>query len=98
MSKILQKTAVFTLLLFLFSYALPPAAAQNYQFAVPEMILQAYIQPDASVEFVYDIHFSQHAGRPGHRHCGHRHATQRLRHWQHERQHQWCDLDRHTSL
>jgi hypothetical protein len=57
MSKILQKTAVFTLLLFLFSYALPPAAAQNYQFAVPEMILQAYIQPDASVEFVYDITF-----------------------------------------
>ncbi|MFO7539933.1 MAG: hypothetical protein R6X32_17990 [Chloroflexota bacterium] len=54
---ILQKTAVFTLLLFLFSYALPPAAAQNYQFAVPEMILQAYIQPDASVEFVYDITF-----------------------------------------
>jgi hypothetical protein len=55
--KFLQKTAVFTLLLILFSWALRPAAAQNYQFAVPKMILQAYIQPDASVEFVYDITF-----------------------------------------
>ncbi len=57
MSKIIQRTAVFTLLLILFSWSLPPVAAQNYQFAVPEMILQAYIQPDASVEFVYDITF-----------------------------------------
>ena len=34
-----------------------PALAQKYLFRVPEMKLQAYIQPDASVKLVYDITF-----------------------------------------
>ncbi|HSH02757.1 MAG TPA: hypothetical protein VLL52_09590 [Anaerolineae bacterium] len=43
---------VFLLLL------VPSAQAQNYSFEVPELRLQAFINPDASARLVYDITFA----------------------------------------
>ena len=37
-----------------------PASAQNYSFAVPEMLMQVYVQPDSSAEIVYDITFENY--------------------------------------
>ena len=34
-----------------------PASAQNYSFAVPEMLMQVIVQPDSSVKIIYDITF-----------------------------------------
>jgi hypothetical protein len=34
-----------------------PAHAQNYSFAVPELKMQVFVQPDASVKIIYDITF-----------------------------------------
>jgi hypothetical protein len=42
---------------------LAPALAQTYNFGVPELRLQAYVQPDASARLVYDITF-QNYGSP----------------------------------
>ncbi|HNT77680.1 MAG TPA: hypothetical protein PKH77_21920 [Anaerolineae bacterium] len=36
------------------------AAAQSYRFAVPELNMQVYVQPDASVKIVYDITFENY--------------------------------------
>jgi len=37
-----------------------PAYAQNYSFAVPELLMQVYVQPDSSVRIVYDITFENY--------------------------------------
>lgn len=34
-----------------------PVYAQNYSFAVPELLMQVYVQPDGSAEIIYDITF-----------------------------------------
>ena len=34
-----------------------PAYAQSYSFAVPELKMQVYVQPDASIKIIYDITF-----------------------------------------
>ena len=34
-----------------------PVAAQSYSFSVPDLKMQVYVQPDASVKIVYDITF-----------------------------------------
>ena len=48
-------------LLFIILFALlPPAVAQTYSFAVPDLKMQVYIQPDASVKIVYDITFENY--------------------------------------
>lgn len=42
-----------------------PAFAQTYSFAVPELRMQVYVQPDASARIVYDITFAVDPfGRP----------------------------------
>ena len=38
------------------------AVAQDYRFAVPQMTLEVFVQPDASVRMVYDITFTNQAG------------------------------------
>jgi hypothetical protein len=45
------------LLLFLSLFSAPIHAAQTYRFSVPELNMQVYVQPDASVLIVYDITF-----------------------------------------
>lgn len=40
-----------------------PVWAQGYSFAVPELRMQVYVQPDASVRIVYDFTFENY-GRP----------------------------------
>lgn len=51
-----------TLLLFAFLLALlvaaAPVQAQNYNFAVPQLYMQVFVNPDASVRIVYDITFA----------------------------------------
>jgi hypothetical protein len=37
-----------------------PVAAQSYSFAVPDLRMQVYVQPDASVKIVYDITFNNY--------------------------------------
>ena len=37
-----------------------PVAAQSYSFAVPELKMQVYVQPDASVHIIYDITFENY--------------------------------------
>ncbi|MEJ5309187.1 MAG: hypothetical protein WHX52_05415 [Anaerolineae bacterium] len=34
-----------------------PVYAQNYSFAVPELLMQVYVQPDGSTQIIYDITF-----------------------------------------
>jgi len=51
------------LLLILFFAVTPALAAQTYQFGVPELRLQVYVQPDASALLVYDITLDNQ-GRP----------------------------------
>ncbi len=37
-----------------------PALAQNYSFAVPEMFMQVFVQPDSSAKIIYDITFENY--------------------------------------
>lgn len=37
-----------------------PVAAQSYSFGVPDLKMQVYVQPDASVKIVYDITFDNY--------------------------------------
>jgi hypothetical protein len=37
-----------------------PVYAQDYSFAVPELLMQVYVQPDSSVRIVYDITFENY--------------------------------------
>jgi hypothetical protein len=48
-----------TLLLLLTSFG-GPVAAQSYSFGVPDLKMQVYVQPDASVKIVYDITFENY--------------------------------------
>ncbi len=48
-------------LLLLLLLITSPAAAQNYRFAVDEMKMQVFVQPDASARIMYDITFSNGA-------------------------------------
>ncbi|MBN1259292.1 MAG: hypothetical protein JXB35_01300 [Anaerolineae bacterium] len=50
-------------LLLLLGQGLSPATAQTYYFRVPELRMQVYVQPDASVRIVYDITF-ENLGSP----------------------------------
>jgi hypothetical protein len=47
----------FLLLILLLALPASRALAQNYSFAVPELRMQVFVQPDASVRIVYDITF-----------------------------------------
>lgn len=53
------RTRIFILitLLTLLLAPLQSALAQSYSFYVPEMRMQVYVQPDASVRIIYDITF-----------------------------------------
>jgi hypothetical protein len=57
-----RKGSVFSFLaLIVFAlvvFVSPAKAAQNYSFSVPELRMQNFIQPDASVKILYDITFS----------------------------------------
>jgi hypothetical protein len=44
-------------LLILLVFLVPSAVAQSYLFAVPELKMQVYVQPDGSALIVYDITF-----------------------------------------
>lgn len=61
-----QKWGRYTLLLvvlfLLFAWSSRPAAAQTYRFAVPELFMQVFVQPDASVLIQYDITFENQVG------------------------------------
>ena len=46
------------LLVSLLILAGPATAAQGYSFAVPELRMQVFIEPDASARIVYDISFA----------------------------------------
>ncbi len=39
-----------------------PAKAQSYSFAVPELLMDVYVQTDASIHVVYDITFKNNPG------------------------------------
>ena len=49
-------------LALLFSFASGVATAQNYRFEVPSLKLEAHVNPDASVRFVYEITFENMPG------------------------------------
>jgi hypothetical protein len=58
-----RRGGMWVLLLLLALLALLPASgvmAQDYNFSVPELRMQVFIQPDASVHIVYDITFSNY--------------------------------------
>ncbi len=57
--RLLQLVVLFVLLLP--TWVSGPALAQSYSFAVPDLKMQVYIQPDASVKIVYDITFENYA-------------------------------------
>jgi hypothetical protein len=50
------------LLLFALLTAANPVQAQSYSFAVPELRMQVFVQPDASVKIIYDIIFQNNPG------------------------------------
>ncbi|MBN2391854.1 MAG: hypothetical protein JXR84_14095 [Anaerolineae bacterium] len=59
------KRSVFRLLALLTLLVLTtslgrPVAAQSYSFAVPDLRMQVYVQPDASVKIVYEITFNNY--------------------------------------
>ena len=60
--RIQNRRMVIGLLLLLLLLAVTPAAAQNYRFAVDQMDMQVFVQPDASARIVYDITFSNQPG------------------------------------
>ncbi len=51
--------ALFTLLMLMTAGG-GPVAAQSYSFGVPDLRMQVYVQPDASVKIVYDITFNNY--------------------------------------
>ncbi|MBN2390420.1 MAG: hypothetical protein JXR84_06840 [Anaerolineae bacterium] len=57
--RIFRALVLLTLLLVLTSFG-GPVAAQNYSFGVPDLKMQVYVQPDASVKIVYDITFENY--------------------------------------
>ncbi len=58
-NSVVNRRAGMFMLLILLLLALPAsrALAQSYSFAVPELKMQVFVQPDASIHIVYDITF-----------------------------------------
>ncbi|MBN1487323.1 MAG: phage holin family protein [Anaerolineae bacterium] len=54
------RTLSLLALFILFTGLVSPVGAQSYSFAVPELKMQIYVQPDSSVEIVYDITFENY--------------------------------------
>jgi len=59
-SKRLYRALALLALLVLMTSIGAPVAAQNYSFSVPDLKMQVYVQPDASVKIVYDITFDNY--------------------------------------
>ncbi len=59
-SKRLCRALALLALLMLMTAMGRPVAAQSYSFAVPDLKMQVYVQPDASVKIVYDITFNNY--------------------------------------
>lgn len=57
--RIFRTLALLTLLMLVVS-SRGPVVAQSYSFAVPDLKMQVYVQPDASVKIVYDITFNNY--------------------------------------
>ena len=57
--QVFRTLALLVLLTFVASFG-TPIFAQSYSFAVPDLKMQVYVQPDASVRIVYDITFENH--------------------------------------
>ncbi len=60
MTKNLRHIALIPVIALLLTLVGNPALAQNYSFAVPQMQMQVYVQPDASIRIVYDITFENY--------------------------------------
>ncbi len=60
MNKHITRTILSGLLLALLALVGRPVDAQGYSFAVPELTMQVFIQPDASAHIVYAITFENH--------------------------------------
>ncbi|MBK8988656.1 MAG: hypothetical protein IPM39_21725 [Chloroflexi bacterium] len=59
-STIWRLVAFLLLLLLLVFLPASAALAQDYSFAVPELRMQVFVQPDASVRIIYDITFENY--------------------------------------
>ena len=59
-SKRLYRALALLVLLVLMTSFGGPVAAQNYSFGVPDLKMQVFVQPDASVKIVYDITFDNY--------------------------------------
>ncbi len=60
-----SRLAALLLLAALVALFLPPVVAtraQNYRFQVPELVMNVFVQPDASARIVYDITFENQPG------------------------------------
>lgn len=57
MTKNLRRIALIPVIVLLLTLMGNPTLAQSYSFAVPQMQMQVYVQPDASIHIVYDITF-----------------------------------------
>lgn len=57
--RIFSILALLTLFMLIASFS-GPALAQSYSFGVPDLQMQVYVQPDASVKIVYDITFDNY--------------------------------------
>ncbi len=57
--RIVRALALLTLLILVMPVG-RPALAQSYSFGVPDLKMQVYVQPDASVKIVYDITFDNY--------------------------------------
>jgi hypothetical protein len=57
--RLFRALALLTLLVLMTSFG-GPVAAQSYSFGVPDLRMQVYVQPDASVKIVYDITFDNY--------------------------------------
>lgn len=55
-----RRLAIIPVIVLLLSLMGNPTLAQNYSFAVPQMRMQVYVQPDASARIVYDITFENY--------------------------------------
>ncbi|MFP4393658.1 MAG: hypothetical protein ACLFTI_00200 [Anaerolineales bacterium] len=60
MKRSLRHLALIPVIVLLLTLVGNPILAQSYSFAVPQMQMQVYVQPDASVRIVYDITFENH--------------------------------------
>ncbi|MFP4344022.1 MAG: hypothetical protein ACLFU8_04935 [Anaerolineales bacterium] len=57
----LYRFVSLTLFAMLFIALIGPVSAQNYSFGVPEMRMEVFVNPDASVDIEYDITFANSA-------------------------------------